>query len=1062
MPRDPSLKTVLLIGSGPIVIGQACEFDYSGVQAVRALKEEGLRVVLLNPNPATVMTEPDLCDATYVEPLRPWVVRRILQKEQIDGVLTTLGGQTALNLAIECHERGIWQEFGVKLLGANVDAIRMAEDREEFRQAMDSIGLPCSRGCMVKNLEDGMKAVREIGLPVILRPSFTLGGEGGGIAETEDEARQIIELGLRASPVGSIQIEESLIGWKEFELEVIRDKADNGIMICSIENVDPMGVHTGDSVTVAPAQTLTDKELQTLRDWSLKILRRIGVDTGGSNVQFALHPETGRLIVVEMNPRVSRSSALASKATGYPIARVATLLALGYTLDELPNRITGTTVAAFEPSLDYVCVKIPRWAFEKFPGLDPKLTTRMQSIGEAMALGRTFTEALGKALRSIEKGAPRILGNFAGLSDNELVTKLTDTSPDRLLLIAEALRRGWPQTAVSRITGWDPWFLSQIRLIVGTMTRISSFNGCDKLPASLYGLAKSHGIGDAEIAAATGLDLRTLSAGCPEPGYRGVDTCAGEFQAATPYFYSAHGTESEGCGLGNDAVIILGSGPNRIGQGLEFDTCCVSAVSGLRDEGLKPILYNCNPETVSTDFDTADRLYFEPVTEEDVLAVCRREKPRGVIVGLGGQTPLKVAARLHAEGVPILGTQPAGIALAEDRKAFAALCERLNVRVPESRTSLNIKDALAAAADLGFPLMLRPSFVLGGEGMAIVWNQEDLLAKLGSAIRVTEESPLLLDRFLEDAVEIDLDVITDGTDVHPCGFLEHVEPAGIHSGDSIQVYPPQRISQAEQDEMLGIALNLAREIGAVGLMNLQFARCDGKLYLLEVNPRASRTIPFLHKASGAPWARHAARVMAGRKLGDLNLPMPDARGRVWVKAPVFPFARFGIDPVLGPEMRSTGEVMGSGPTLGLALVKALRAAGCKLSETGAVFVSLNRRDKERSRAVELAETLKEMNMDVYATEGTADFLGKHGVNAHRVAKLGEGRRDAIAMLRDAGISLVLNTPRGGKGRTDAATIRVAANENGVACITTLEGSLAALRGVKALRESAVDIAALQD
>ncbi len=1074
MPKDPSLKTVLVLGSGPIVIGQACEFDYSGVQAVRALKEEGIRVVLLNPNPATVMTEVDTADATYIEPLRPWVVRRILERENVDGVLTTLGGQTALNLAIECHERGLWSEFNVRLLGAGIDSIRLAEDREEFRKAMESIGLPFSRGYLARSLEEGLKAVHEIGLPVILRPSFTLGGEGGGIAETMEEAGSIIEAGLRASPVGSIQIEESLIGWKEFELEVIRDKADNGIMVCSIENVDPMGVHTGDSVTVAPAQTLTDKEIQTLRDWSLKILRRIGVECGGSNVQFALHPETGRLIVVEMNPRVSRSSALASKATGYPIARVATLLAIGYTLDELPNRITRTTVAAFEPSLDYVCVKIPRWAFEKFPGLNQRLTTRMQSIGEAMALGRTFTEALGKAIRSIEKGRPRLLGLFESMPDEELASRLTDTSPDRLLLIAEALRRGWPRTALSRVTGWDPWFLSQVRLMVGTMTRVASFrNGV--LPASLYSLAKSHGLGDAEIHAAIAPEKINLGGskqpskinlgGCDrerfEPGFRGVDTCAGEFEAGSPYFYSAHGTVSEGSGLGDKAVIILGSGPNRIGQGLEFDTCCVSAVAGLRDEGLHPILYNCNPETVSTDFDTADRLYFEPVTEEDVLAVCRRERPRGVIVGLGGQTPLKVAARLEQEGIPILGTKPAGIMLAEDREEFASLCVRNGILIPESRTAHTADEAIKAAADLGYPLMLRPSFVLGGEGMAIVWNSEELRARLDSAIRVTESNPLLLDRFLDDATEIDLDVISDGTDVHPCGFLEHIEPAGIHSGDSMQVYPPQTVSTVEQDRMLEVASTLSRELGAVGLMNLQFARCDGRLYLLEVNPRASRTVPFLHKASGAPWARFAARVMAGARLVDLNLPMPDPRGRVWVKAPVFPFARFGVDPVLGPEMRSTGEVMGSGPGFGHALVKALRAAGCVLHRSGAIFVSLNRRDRNRPRVLELVRLLKQCGSGIHATEGTAAFLAEHGVQARVVGKLGEGPDDAISMLKNAGISLVLNTPAGHRGRTDAAAIRVASGVNGVACITTLEGCIAALRGVLVLREAKLDVSSLQ-
>ncbi len=1056
MPRDPSLKSILVIGSGPIVIGQACEFDYSGVQAVRALKEEGLRVVLLNPNPATVMTEPGLCDATYLEPLRPWVVRRILEREQVDGVLTTLGGQTALNLAVECHERGIWQEFGVRLLGADVESIRMAEDREQFRRAMESIGLPCSRGMMVHTVDEGMRHVAELGYPVILRPSFTLGGEGGGIANNEDEARAILEHGIRLSPVGSIQVEESLVGWKEFELEVIRDNADNGIMVCSIENVDPMGVHTGDSITVAPAQTLTDKELQTLRDWSLRILRRIGVSCGGSNVQFALHPETGRLIVVEMNPRVSRSSALASKATGYPIARVATLLAIGYTLDELPNRITRTTVAAFEPSLDYVCVKVPRWAFEKFPGLAPKLTTRMQSIGEAMSLGRTFAEALGKALRSTETRQPHLLGPSVHLSDDELARQMREATPDRLFHIFEALRRGWPRSAIQRATAWDPWFLDQIALMVDGVTGVASCRG-GPLSPTLLREAKSLGLSDPELARAAGIDEDTLATMHPDPGYRGVDTCAGEFEASTPYFYSAHGVATEGEGLGDRAVIILGSGPNRIGQGLEFDTCCVSAVEGLRDEGFKAILYNCNPETVSTDFDTADRLYFEPVTSEDVQAVCRREHPHGVIVGLGGQTPLKVADRLHRAGVPILGTQPAGIGLAEDRRQFADLCARLGIDVPPSRTATSADEAVAAARDIGYPLMLRPSFVLGGEGMAIVWNEAELMTRITTAMRVTEDSPLLLDRFLEDALELDLDVLADGTDVHPCGILEHIEPAGVHSGDSMQVYPAQHVTAEEEARMIEIARQMARELGAVGLMNLQFARADGRLYLLEVNPRASRTVPFLHKASGAPWARLAARVMAGRKLADLKPPVADARDRVWVKVPVFPFARLGIDPVLGPEMRSTGEVLGSGPSTGLALVKALRAAGVNLDEHGAVFLSINDRDKSRPGAQELVAHLRDLALPAYATAGTAAFLADHNIEAKRLDKIGEGGKNAIALLRHHQVGLVINTPRGVKGRTDAGAIRMAAQQSGVPCLTTLEGALAALEGLKALRGCELDI-----
>jgi carbamoyl-phosphate synthase large subunit len=932
----------------------------------------------------------------------------------------------------------------------------MAEDRQEFREAMESIGLPCSRGIMVRDVDEGLHFGQEIGYPIIARPSFTLGGEGGGIARDPGELRTLLELGLRASPVGSVQVEESLVGWKEFELEVIRDSADNGILVCSIENVDPMGVHTGDSITVAPAQTLTDRELQTLRDWALRILRRIGVSCGGSNVQFALHPETGRLIVVEMNPRVSRSSALASKATGYPIARVATLLALGYTLDELPNRITKTTVAAFEPSLDYVCVKVPRWAFEKFPGLEPRLTTRMQSIGEAMALGRTFAEALGKALRSTETRRPRLLGPSAHLSDDELATQLRDTTPDRLFLIFEAFRRGWPRTAIQRATEWDPWFLDQIAMMVDGLTGAASCRG-GPLPLSLLRDAKALGLSDAELAAAVGMTEEALAAARPDPGYRGVDTCAGEFEAATPYFYSAHGVGNEGEGLGDKAVIILGSGPNRIGQGLEFDTCCVSAVDGLRDEGFKAILLNCNPETVSTDFDTADRLYFEPVTAEDVLAVVRREQPRGVIVGLGGQTPLKVAARLEREGVTILGTQPEGIALAEDRRRFADLCDRLGVDIPPSRTARSEAEALRVGADLGFPLMLRPSFVLGGEGMAIVWNEEELHRRITSAMRVTEDSPLLLDRFLEDAVEVDVDVLTDGIDVHPCGILEHVEPAGVHSGDSMQVFPAQRLRPEAMDRMLEVARAMARETHAVGLMNLQFAQVNGTLYLLEVNPRASRTVPFLHKAAGAPWARYAARIMTGRRLADLDIPMPDPRGRVWVKAPVFPFARLGVDPVLGPEMRSTGEVLGSGPTFGLALVKALRAAGSNLDEHGGVFVSLNNRDKKRRMAVELARGLAELDLPAYATEGTAAFLAGHGVKTTVLAKIREGRMNALSLLRGNDVGLVLNTPHNGRERSDAAAIRVAALQTGVPCLTTLEGAVAALEGLRALRASVLDV-----
>ncbi|MFH1177412.1 MAG: carbamoyl-phosphate synthase large subunit, partial [Acidobacteriota bacterium] len=755
----------------------------------------------------------------------------------------------------------------------------------------------------------------------------------------------------------------------------------------------------------------------------------------------------------------SRSSALASKATGYPIARVATLLALGYTLDELPNRITGTTVAAFEPSLDYVCVKVPRWAFEKFPNLVPRLTTRMQSIGEAMALGRTFPEALGKALRSTETRTAFLLGPAAQLTDDELSLALERATPERLYHIVEAYRRGWPRTALARATAWDPWFLDQIARMVDGITGVASCRGGPLYP-SLLADAKALGLSDAELARAAGMSEEELGARRPPPAFRGVDTCAGEFEAATPYFYSAHGVASEGEGLGERAVLILGSGPNRIGQGLEFDTCCVSAVSGLRDEGLAAILLNCNPETVSTDFDTADRLYFEPVTAEDVLAVCERERPRGVIVGLGGQTPLKVAARLERSGVRILGTPPRGIALAEDRREFAALCASLGITVPVSRTAQDEAEALIAAGEIGYPLMLRPSFVLGGEGMAMVWNEEELRFRLANAVRVSAEHPLLIDRFLEDAVEVDFDVLTDSRDVHPCGALEHIEPAGIHSGDSMQVFPAQTISPAAQATMLEVARSLAPHLGAIGLMNLQFAAVNGTLYLLEVNPRASRTVPFLHKAGGVEWARLAARLMVGRSLAELRPPAADPRGRVWVKVPVFPFARFGVDPVLGPEMRSTGEALGSGPTLGAALTKAIRAAGCRLSEDGAVLVSLADRDKGRQKTADLAGRLAELSLPLFATRGTAELLARHGLSATVLDKIGEGGHDPVTVLRHHRVGLVLNTPRGGKGRSDAAAIRLAALQQGIPCMTTLEGGLAALEGLRALRAGELDIAAL--
>ncbi len=820
-----------------------------------------------------------------------------------------------------------------------------------------------------------------------------------------------------------------------------------------------MGVHTGDSITVAPAQTLTDRELQTLRDWALRILRRVGVACGGANVQFALHPETGRMVVVEMNPRVSRSSALASKATGYPIARVATLLALGYTLDELPNRITGTTVAAFEPSLDYVCVKVPRWAFEKFPHLKPRLTTRMQSVGEAMALGYTFDEALGKALRSTESGRYFLLGSETALRDDALQVAMGKASPHRLFYIAEALRRGWPQGVICQTTGWDHWFVNQISQMVDISVRLSSFSG-ENVPPSLLSEAKIHGLSDAEMANALQTDESTEAKGRATPSFRGVDTCAGEFEAKTPYFYSAHGVADEGEPLGRNGVLILGSGPNRIGQGLEFDTCCVSAVDGLHDEEIQAILLNCNPETVSTDFDTADRLYFEPITQEDVLAVCHHEKPRGVIVSLGGQTPLNVAKKIQAAGFPILGTSPEGIALAEDRQAFAAVSQKLGIHQPPSLTASTSEEALSCAKELGYPLMLRPSFVLGGAGMAIVWNEEQLRHHLSEALAVSPHQPLLLDRFLEDALEVDLDVLCDGTDVHPCGFLEHIEPAGVHSGDSMQVFPAPSLTASQRKSMLKTAEALVREFQAVGLMNFQFAIWNEEIFLLEANPRASRTIPFLHKATGVPWARIATRLMAGRTLEELQPPLPQGHGRIWVKAPVFPFARFGVDPVLGPEMRSTGEAMGSGPTMGHALVKALRATGFRLAEEGAAFVSIHHLDRKREQGTRVAQHLKKLGLKVFATEGTAEWLSTFGMSPVVLGKLQNEGETAMDALARHDVTLVLNTPHGGRGRADASAIRLAALRRGVPCLTTLAGALAALDGIRALKAGGLDVAPL--
>ena len=907
MSRLNPPKSVLVIGSGPIVIGQACEFDYSGVQAVKALKEEGVRIVLLNSNPATLMTEPGLADAVYMEPMLPATVDAILRQERVEALLPTVGGQTALNLAVACAREGILDAHGVRLIGASLKAIVTAEDRELFKEAMAGAGLETSRSFVTRCPIEGMDRVADVGFPCILRPSFTLGGVGGGIARNEEEYRSLLEEGLAVSPVHAVLVEESLIGWKEFELEVIRDRADNAIVVCSIENLDPMGIHTGDSITVAPAQTLTDKEFQAMRDQALTVLRTVGVETGGSNVQFALHPETGRMVVIEMNPRVSRSSALASKATGYPIARVATLLALGKRLDEIPNRITGSTSAAFEPAIDYVVTKIPRWAFDKFRGADPTLTTAMKSIGEVMAIGRTFAESLCKAVRSLEVGRYGLLDGVERVPDKEtLLEKLQQPNWERLFYVALAFNHGLGVQEVHELTGIDAWFLTEIEGIVAAENRARFFTA-DSCPPSVLRQLKRKGLSDKTLSQLWGCSEekvreRRKGAGML-PSYLGVDTCAAEFDARTPYFYSAYEDHTEAVRSDRKRVVVLGSGPNRIGQGLEFDYCCCQAVEGLREEGFEAVMVNCNPETVSTDFDTATRLYFEPVTLEDVTAVLDAEKPDGVLVTFGGQTPLKLALDLERLGYPLKGTPPQAIHRAEDREAFQELCRSTKLVHPEGSTALSLEEARREALALGYPLIVRPSYVLGGQGMAVITGEEHLEAYLEAAMRVTPESPLLLDRFLEEAVEVDADALCDGKEAVLCGILEHVEKAGVHSGDSSQVYPPQTLSSRVLEEIEAVTKAVALELGVVGLLNIQFALQEDKLYVLEVNPRVSRTVPFLSKARGVPFARLAARLTVGRALSELKLDLKPPRG-VFVKASVFPFARLkGEDPVLGPEMK---------------------------------------------------------------------------------------------------------------------------------------------------------------
>ncbi len=1064
MPKRTDLKSILVLGSGPIVIGQACEFDYSGTQACRALRREGYRVILVNSNPATIMTDPELADATYVEPLTAEVVERILDKERPDAILPTVGGQTGINLALALHESGALARHGVELLGAGIEALRVGEDRELFKEAMEEIGLRVCRSGYAANLDEAREIAALIGYPAIVRPSFTLGGEGGGTCYNRDELEEIAASALAASPVHKVLIEESVLGWKEFELEVIRDQRDNAIVVCSVENVDAMGVHTGDSITVAPQQTLSDREYQAMRDDAFKVIRRVGVATGGSNIQFAVDPRNGDRIVIEMNPRVSRSSALASKATGFPIAKIAALLAVGYTLDEIPNDITGKTYAAFEPTLDYTVVKIPRWAFEKFPGAAPTLGTAMKSVGEVMAIGATFREALSKALSSLELDGT-LASREERMSDPvKLKQRLSVPNWERLFAIFAALRQGWTATEVARLTHVDPWFLREISALVELETELACWT-LDSVPDRLLRRAKQDGLADLRLAHLLQASPAEIAAHRRGRGirrvFKRVDTCAAEFEARTPYLYSTFGLEDEAEPTDRRKVMILGSGPNRIGQGIEFDYCCVHAAFSLSALGFETIMVNCNPETVSTDYDTADRLYFEPLTLEHVLAIYDRERPEGVIVQLGGQTPLKLARGLEAAGVPIWGTSPDAIDLAEDRRRFGALLAAQGIRQPEHGTATTLDEAIAVARGLGYPVLVRPSYVLGGRAMAICHDEESLAGFMARAAEVSDGHPVLLDRFLEDAVEFDLDLIADGERAVVGGILQHIEEAGIHSGDSAAVLPPHTATPAELDEMRDVARRLALELGVRGLMNVQFARHRGELYVLEVNPRASRTVPFIAKAVGVPLVGLACRVMAGERLADVGLVEEPPVPAVFVKAPVFPFKRFpGVDPLLGPEMKSTGEVMGVDSQFGWAFAKAAVAAGNSLPLEGTAFLSVH--DREKPRLLPAAAKLAELGFELVATRGTAAFLAARGFAVRPILKVHEGRPNVVDAMINGEIQLVINTPVGRAPAIDDAYIRRTAIKYGIPCVTTLTGAAATVEAIASLRDRTLTVRSLQE
>jgi len=1070
MPKRTDIKKILIIGSGPIVIGQGCEFDYSGTQACKALRAEGYQVVLVNSNPATIMTDPEIAERTYIEPLSKEYIEQIIAKEKPDALLPTVGGQTGLNLAVELAEGGVLERHGVQLIGASLRAIKVAEDRLWFKDACRKVGLDVPASALVNNVQDALKLAAQLGYPVVIRPSFTLGGTGGSIAYNREEFAEGIAHALDVSPVHEALVEESLLGWKEFELEVMRDFRDNFVVICSIENFDPMGVHTGDSITVAPAQTLTDKEYQRMRDAAAAVIREVGVETGGSNIQFAIEPATGRMVVIEMNPRVSRSSALASKATGFPIAKIAARLAVGMTLDEIPNDITRKTPSCFEPTIDYVVVKIPKWQFEKFAGADPTLGTQMKSVGEVMAIGRTFKEALNKGIRSLEPHAPWRAPAETPVS--LLREKLATPRPDRIHWLLVALERGLAASEVADITKIDPWFVRQMEEIVA-VTRRAARVTLETVSPEILREAKRSGLSDEQLAQiwnTTSAAVR-LQRGKQRiaPVFKRVDTCAAEFESFTPYLYSTYEDEDEADPVDRPKIAILGSGPNRIGQGIEFDYCCCHASFALREDGFETVMINCNPETVSTDYDTSDRLYFEPLTLEDVLAVIEREKPQGVIVQFGGQTPLNLAMELKRNGVPIIGTAPESIDLAEDRRRFGRLLDEIKIPQPRNGTALVPEEAARVAAEIGLPVLVRPSYVLGGRAMVIAYDLETVQEYVAQAALMGPAKPVLIDEFLEDATEVDVDALADGDTVIIGGIMEHIEEAGVHSGDSSCVLPPVTLTPAVLQRIREYTKRLAEALQVVGLMNVQYAIQRDTVYVLEVNPRASRTVPYVSKATGVPLAKVAARLMTGRKLREMNLPVLESNGVAElavrdyyaVKSPVFPFNKFrGVDTILGPEMRSTGEVMGIAKSFGHAFAKAQLAAGQKLPRKGVVFISVSDRDKRHVAA--LGQELAAVGFRMVATRGTAAALRAAGVEAEAVYKVNEGRPNIVDLVKTGKVDLIINTPLGRESFYDEKSIRRAAIRYGVPCITTLSAARAAAQGIRALHEQVFEVAALQD